>query len=142
MTKEEGIILSAYTGYLLVDNFGDVHEFVEKLLGRPVWTHQLADPAIHEEIRRECKPLLPAVSEEVNRWIPVTERLPDKEFWEHQKLFEDEDLEVQVMIKGAKRATTLLYNAEGEFYEMNADGPTFYLVTHWAPLMEPPKEGV
>ena len=76
----------------------------------------------------------------VQRWIPVTERLPDKEFWEHQKQFEDEDLEVQVMIKGALRPTTLLYNAEGEFYEQHSDGQTFYLVTHWAPLMEPPKE--
>ena len=75
-----------------------------------------------------------------NIWIPVTERLPDKEFWEHQKQFEDEDLEVQVMIKGAKRTTTLLYNAEGEFYEIHDDGVTFYVVTHWAPLMEPPKE--
>lgn len=74
------------------------------------------------------------------RWIPVTERLPDKEFWEHQNQHEDEDLEVQVMIKGAKRPTTLLYNAEGEFYEMDGDGATFYIVTHWAPLMEPPKE--
>ena len=76
----------------------------------------------------------------VQRWIPVTERLPDKEFWEHQKLYEDEDLEVQVMIKGSLRPTTLLYNAEGEFYEQHSDGQTFYLVTHWAPLMEPPKE--
>ena len=77
---------------------------------------------------------------ETYRWIPVSERLPDKEFWEHQKQFEDEDLEVQVMIKGALRPTTLLYNAEGEFYEMHGDGATFYVVTHWAPLMEPPKE--
>lgn len=73
-------------------------------------------------------------------WIPVTDRLPDKEFWEFQKQYEDEDLEVQVMIKGAKRPTTLYYNDEGEFYSMDGDGPTFYLVTHWAPLMEPPKE--
>lgn len=79
---------------------------------------------------------------ETYRWIPVSERLPDKEFWEHHKQFEDEDLEVQVMIKGAKRPTTLLYNAEGEFYEMHGDGATFYIVTHWAPLMEPPKEAI
>lgn len=76
MTKEEGVILSAYTGYLLVDDFGAVHEFIEKLLGRPVWTHQLADPAIQEEIRRECKMILPDVSDEDNHWIPVTEQLP------------------------------------------------------------------
>ena len=76
MTKEEGIILSAYTGYLLVEDFGDVHQFIEKLLGRPVWTHQLADPAIVEEIRTKCKPLLPIGREEESRWFPVTEKLP------------------------------------------------------------------
>jgi hypothetical protein len=81
-----------------------------------------------------------ATDNNVGRWIPVAERLPDKEFWEHQKRFEDEDLEVQVMIKGAMRPTTLFYNAEGEFYEQHSDGQTFYIVTHWAPLMEPPKE--
>ena len=88
----------------------------------------------------ECVDHLIANGVTVQDWIPVTERLPDKEFWEHQKQFEDEDLEVQVMIKGAKRPTTLLYNAEGEFYEMDGDGATFYVVTHWASLMEPPKE--
>lgn len=62
MTKQEAIILSAYTGYLLVDNFDDVHEFIEKLLGRPVWTHQLADPELQKEIREKCKPILPRVS--------------------------------------------------------------------------------
>lgn len=76
-----------------------------------------------------------------DRWIPVTERLPDKEFWEHQKRFEDDDLEVLVMIKGAKLPTTLCYNAEGDFYAMTEDGITFYLVTHWKPLPKPPKEG-
>lgn len=64
MTKQEAVILSAYTGYLLVPDFSDVHEFIEKILERPVWTHQLADPAIHEEIKKKCKPLLPTVKEE------------------------------------------------------------------------------
>ena len=77
---------------------------------------------------------------EANRWIPVTERLPDKELWEHQKLYDD-DLEVLVMIKGAKKATTLYYNEEGEFYAPDGNGATFYKVTHWMPLPEPPKEG-
>ena len=93
-----------------------------------------SSPVIYSTGEETIIPLMP------DRWIPVTERLPDKEFWEHQKRFEDEDLEVQVMIKGALRPTTLLYNAEGEFYEQHSDGQTFYLVTHWAPLMDPPKE--
>lgn len=74
MTREEAIIISAYTGYLLVDNFDPVHEFIEKLLGRPVWTHQLADPKIQAEIREKCKPLLPRVSdkEEQEKAQPLT----------------------------------------------------------------------
>lgn len=76
---------------------------------------------------------------EERRWIPVEERLPDKEFWEHQKRFDD-DLEVMVMIKGAKLPTTLCYTADGDFYAMAEDGVTFYLVTHWKPMPEPPEE--
>ncbi len=84
----------------------------------------------------------------IQRWIPVTERLPDKEFWAHQERFGEKelelynDLEVLVMIKGAEVPTTLYYNDEGEFYDfMDEDGPTSFLVTHWMPLPEPPMEG-
>ena len=55
MTKEEKIIVSAYTGYLLCDSFSDVHEYVEKILGRPVWTHEFADEMIHKEIREAAR---------------------------------------------------------------------------------------
>lgn len=75
-----------------------------------------------------------------SKWIPVSERLQDKEFWEHQKRF-DNDLEVLVMIKGAKLPTTLYYTADGDFYAMTEDEVTFYLVTHWQPMPGPPKEG-
>lgn len=87
----------------------------------------------------ENAPTVDAVEVVRGQWIPVTERLPDKEFWEHQKQFEDEDLEVLVMIKGARLPTMLLYNAEGEFYEQHSDGQTFYIVTHWKPMPEPPE---
>jgi hypothetical protein len=75
----------------------------------------------------------------IQQWIPVAERLPDKELWEHQKLYDD-DLEVLAMIKGAKKATTLYYDEEGEFYAPDGIGATFYIVTHWMPLPEAPKE--
>ena len=41
MTKHEAIVVSAYTGFLMCD-FGDVHEYIEKKLGRPIWTHEFA----------------------------------------------------------------------------------------------------
>ena len=53
MTKQEGLIISAYTGYLLVENFGDVQGFIEKMLERPVFTHELAEDSILVEIREK-----------------------------------------------------------------------------------------
>lgn len=55
MTKEEKIIVSAYTGYLMCD-FGSVHEYIEKVLGRPVFTHELTDKRIQKEIEEKVKP--------------------------------------------------------------------------------------
>lgn len=54
MTHEERVVVSAYTGYLMTD-FHDVHEYIEKKLGRPIWTHQLADDAIWAEIRKATR---------------------------------------------------------------------------------------
>jgi hypothetical protein len=56
MTKQEGLIVSAYTGFLLVQNFGDVHEFIEKTLERPVFTHELANDSVLVEIREKLYP--------------------------------------------------------------------------------------
>lgn len=51
MTKREAAIVSAYTGVLLGE-FSDMHEYVEKLLDRPVFTHEFGnkDFAIFIEI--------------------------------------------------------------------------------------------
>ena len=54
MTTKERIIVSAYTGYLLCP-FQFVHEYIEKKLGRPVWTHEFADERVLEEIREKCR---------------------------------------------------------------------------------------
>ena len=42
MTKKEKLIVSAYTGVLMT-KFDELHEFVEKKFGRPVWTHEFGD---------------------------------------------------------------------------------------------------
>lgn len=54
MTQQERIIVSAYTGYLLCP-FKLVHEYVEKKLGRPVWTHEFAFEKTWDEIREKCR---------------------------------------------------------------------------------------
>ena len=55
MTKEERIIVSAYTGFLMCD-FDDMHKYIEEKLERPVWTHELADAEVLKEIREKIKP--------------------------------------------------------------------------------------
>lgn len=54
MTKQEKVIVSAYTGVLMCD-FADLHEYIEKIMGRPVWTHELADHDIMQEIKVKSK---------------------------------------------------------------------------------------
>lgn len=54
MTKQERIVVSAYTGILMCD-FQDVHRYIEVKLGRPVWTHELADDTVIKEIKSATK---------------------------------------------------------------------------------------
>ena len=58
MTHKEAVLISAYTGFLLVPSFADVHKFCEELLGRPILTHEYAFKETHEEIREKCKPMI------------------------------------------------------------------------------------
>lgn len=55
MTKQEKIIVSAYTGILMCD-FDDMHKYIEEKMGRPVFTHQLADEKFVEKIKEAVKP--------------------------------------------------------------------------------------
>ena len=55
MTLHEKVILSAYTGILMC-NMSEVHKYIEKLLSRPVWTHELSSEILWEEIKEIAKP--------------------------------------------------------------------------------------
>lgn len=52
MTKREGAIISAYTG-IMVGSFSDLHEYVEEIMGGPVFTHQF--PSLREKIKTSSK---------------------------------------------------------------------------------------
>ncbi len=52
LTKEQAAIIGAYTG-VCAGPFGDVHEYVEKIMGRPVWTHEF--PSIADEIKERSR---------------------------------------------------------------------------------------
>lgn len=49
LTKEQAIIVSGYTGVLICE-FADLHEDVEKRMGRPVWTHEFGAEDFTKEV--------------------------------------------------------------------------------------------
>ena len=55
MTKREAVLISAYTGYLLAPDFSDVAEY-QKVLGRPIYTHEYADPDLQRELQDKLRP--------------------------------------------------------------------------------------
>lgn len=54
LTLGQAVILSAFTGTLCCD-FSTYHKYVEHLLGRPVWTHEMGDPRIAEQIKEAAR---------------------------------------------------------------------------------------
>ena len=54
MTKQEKIIVSAYTGVLMCD-FDDMHKYIEEKMQRPVFTHELADEKFFDELKARIK---------------------------------------------------------------------------------------
>lgn len=54
MTKQEKLIVSAYTGVLMTD-FNDFYKFVEERLGRPIFTHQFASELVQDELKKAVK---------------------------------------------------------------------------------------
>ena len=50
MTKREGAIIGAYTGILCGD-FHTLRGYIKEKMGRPVWTHEMADEATMAKIK-------------------------------------------------------------------------------------------
>ena len=55
LTREQSAILSAYTGVLCGD-FDALHEYVEKLFGRHVWTLEMGSKEFVAELKEKSKP--------------------------------------------------------------------------------------
>lgn len=55
MTKDEAAIVAAYTG-VMVGNFTELHEYVERLLGHPVFTHEFGNESMAERIKQAARP--------------------------------------------------------------------------------------
>lgn len=57
MTLRERVIVEVYTGYCMVtgEEREEVYRYMSALMGRPVFTHELADHKIQEELKEKCK---------------------------------------------------------------------------------------
>lgn len=49
-----GAVLSAYTGVLLCE-FCDMHEYIQHVFGRPVWTHEMGDRDFLSRLQQRIK---------------------------------------------------------------------------------------
>lgn len=54
MTKEEAAIVTAYTGFV-IGEFSDAHEYMQKIFGGPIWTHELGDKDFYDNIKSLAK---------------------------------------------------------------------------------------
>ncbi len=52
MTKREAAIVATYTGFM-IGKFSDMHAYIEEIMGRPVFTHEI--PGIADEMRHRSK---------------------------------------------------------------------------------------
>lgn len=57
MTLKERVIVETYTGYCMTsgEERDEVYKYMENLLGRPVFTHMLADDNIVKELKEKAK---------------------------------------------------------------------------------------
>lgn len=67
MNRQEAAIVSAYTGYL-IGEYSDMQEYITDLMGRPIFTHELANDKLMKEIRAKSKKdfvSIPIISEPI-----------------------------------------------------------------------------
>ena len=54
MNRRESAIVGAYTG-ILCGPFEAMHEYIEEILGRPVFTHEMGSAEVTAEIKAKSK---------------------------------------------------------------------------------------
>ena len=64
MTRRESAIVGAFTG-ILCGPFDALHEYIEEILERPVFTHEMGNKEIADEIKEKSKADFVAIAEAV-----------------------------------------------------------------------------
>lgn len=54
MTKREAAIVAAYTG-ILIGDFDEMHKYIEQIMDRPVWTHEMGSQTFSEAIKERSR---------------------------------------------------------------------------------------
>ncbi len=54
LTREQAAIIGAFTG-ISCGPFGDIHEKIEKVMDRPVFTHEMASKELWEEVKKRIQ---------------------------------------------------------------------------------------
>lgn len=77
MTLREKIIVEVYTGTCMVtgDEREEVYRYMSALMGRPVFTHELADHEFQEKLKEKCKPDFVALCRSSNTYSRVRDDL-------------------------------------------------------------------
>lgn len=55
LTREQAAIVGAFTG-ICCGPFGDIQDYAERLLGRPLWTHEFGTKELSDELKGAAKP--------------------------------------------------------------------------------------
>lgn len=54
LTPEQAAIIGAFTG-ISAGPFSDIHAYAERVLGRPIWTHEFASERVAAELKEAAK---------------------------------------------------------------------------------------
>ena len=54
LTKEQAAIIGAYTA-VACGPFDELHEYIERIMKRPVYTHELGDSKVWEQIKQNAR---------------------------------------------------------------------------------------
>jgi hypothetical protein len=64
MTKHEAAVMTAFTG-ILIGSFSDFHDYTEKLLCMPIFTHQFGSSSFAKEIKEASRTDFIAINENI-----------------------------------------------------------------------------
>lgn len=96
MTDREKAIVMAYTGYCMLagDKLSVFYEYVEGIMGRPVYTHEMGTKVVDDLIKEKARPDFIALCadesclEKPNYTDAEIQKMQDLEFAEIQKAYE------------------------------------------------------